>query len=143
MRARGQTLLKDVFRTSTEPDGSPMAPLKYRQGKPLVLTRKLSGGARVVVVGVARWGIKLLFQVPDTPDVKAIWHQKGTMRGGPTTDPRRAQNRKSFRSGEAERMHIPARKMLPETKQEAAKWIADLEKTGKDKLEKALRRLAF
>lgn len=143
MQRRGQTLLRDVFRTSTEPDGSPMAPLVYREGKPLVLTRRLSNGARVVVVGVARWGIKLLFEVRDTPDVKAVWHQKGTMRGGPTTDPRRAQNRKSFRAGEQERMHVPARKMLPETPQEAARWIAELENTGQEKLDKVLQRLAF
>lgn len=143
MQQRGQTLLRDVFRTSTEPDGSPMAPLVYRVGKPLVLTGALSKGARVVVVGVARWGIKILFEVRDTPDVKAIWHQKGTMRGGPTTDPRRAQNRKSFRSGEAESQHIPARKMLPETPQEAARWIAELEKTGQEKLDKVMKRLAF
>lgn len=143
MQRHGQTLLKGVFRTSTEPDGSLMVPLKYREGKPLVLTRRLSNGARVVVVGVARWGIKLLFEVRDTPDVKAIWHQKGTMRGGPTTDPRRAQNRKSFRAGESERMHVPARKMLPETAQEAARWIAELEKTGQEKLDKVMKRLAF
>jgi hypothetical protein len=143
MQRRGQKLLNDVFRTSTEPDGSPMAPLVYRVGKPLILTGALSKGALVRVVGVARWGIKLLFEVHDTSDVKAIWHQKGTVRGGPTTDPRRAQNRKSFRSGEAERQHIPARKMLPETAQEAARWIAELEKVGQEKLDKVLQRLAF
>jgi hypothetical protein len=40
-------------------------------------------------------------------------------------------------------MHVPARKMLPETAQEAARWIAELEKVGQEKLDKALRRLAF
>lgn len=143
MRARGEKLLRDVFRTSTEPDGSPMAPLVYRVGKPLVLTGALSKGARVLVVGVGSFGIKLFFEVLDTPDVRAIWHQKGTLRGGPTTDPLRAQNRKTFRAGESERQHIPARKMLPETTQEAALWVADISEAGQTKLDKTIERIAF
>lgn len=143
MRTRGEKLLRDVFRTSTQPDGSPMAPLVYRDGKPLVLTGALLKGAHVAVVGVGFFGIKLFFEVRDTPDVKAIWHQKGTMHGGPTTDPLRAQNRKSFRSGEAERQHVPARKMLPETTQEAAVWQAELDAVGQTKVDKAMKRLSF
>ncbi len=143
MRARGEKLLRDVFRTSTEPDGSPMAPLVYRDGKPLVLTGASSKGAHVDVVGVDAFGIKLFFEVRDTADVKAIWHQKGTKRGGPTTDPLRAQNRKTFRAGEKERNHIPARKMLPESTQESAIWIADIEDVGQTKLDKTIERIAF
>ena len=143
MRMRGEKLLRDVFRTSTEPDGSPMAPLVYRDGKPLVLTKALSNGAHVDVVGVGAFGIKLFFEVRDTADVKAIWHQKGTKRGGPTSDPLRAQNRKTFRAGEAERNHIPARKMLPESTQEAALWVANVSEVGQTKLDKTIERIAF
>ena len=143
MRTRGEKLLRDVFRTSTEPDGSPMLPLVYRQGKALVLTGALSKGAHVDVVGVGAFGIKLFFEVRDTPDVKAIWHQKGTMRGGPTTDPLRAQNRKSFRAGLTERNHIPARKMLPESQQEATIWLVSIEQVGQTKLEATFLRLSF
>lgn len=120
-----------------------MAPLVYREGKPLVLTRQLSSGARVIVVGVGRFGITLLFEVPDTPDVKAIWHQAGTFRGGPTSDPRRAQNRKSFRAGEAEKPHIPARKMLPENQAEAGPWLAELDRVGQEEIDKLLRSIGF
>jgi hypothetical protein len=143
MRTRGEKLLRDVFRNSTEPDGSPMAPLVYRDGKPLVLTGALSKGAHVDVVGVGIFGINLFFEVRDTADVKAIWHQKGTMRGGPTTDPMRAQNRKSFRAGEQERQHVPARKMLPESTQEASLWLVSIEQVGQTKLEATLVRLSF
>lgn len=143
MRARGARLLRDVFATSTQPDGTPMLPLAYRDGKPLVLTGALSGGARVAVVGVSARGIVLLFEVPDTGEVKAVWHQRGTFRGGPTTDPRRAQNRKSFRAGESEKQHIPPRKMLPESEQEAAPWLAELSRVGQDELDKIISRLAF
>jgi hypothetical protein len=143
MRARGATLLRNVFATSTEPDGTPMLPLVYRTGKPLVLSGALSGGARVAVVGVSSRGIVLLFEVPDTGDVKAIWHQRGTFRGGPTTDPQRAQNRKSFRAGESEKQHIPPRKMLPESEQEAAPWRADLSRVGQYEIDQWLQRLGF
>jgi hypothetical protein len=143
MQRHGQRLLRDVFRTSTQPDGTPMVPLAIREGKPLVLTGALSSGARAVVVGSGPNGIQLLFEVPDTGDVKAIWHQKGTFRGGPTTDPRRAQNRKSFRAGEKERQHIPPRKMLPETAAEAGPWLSALDQVGQTELDRILRRLAF
>lgn len=143
MRTRGEKLLRGVFRTSTEPDGSSMAPLVYRRGKPLVLSGALSKGAHVDVAGVGSFGIKLFFEVHDTADVKAVWHQKGTMRGGPTTDPMRAQNRKSFRAGESEKKHIPPRKMLPESQQEATLWIASIEEVGQTKLDKTIERIAF
>lgn len=143
MRATGHRLLRDVFRTSTEPSGAAMVPLKYRDGKPLVLTGALSSGARVVVVGVGPFGIILLFEVPDTGDVKAIWHQKGTFRGGPTTDPLRPQNRKSFRAGESERQHIPPRKMLPENATEAGPWLAELDRVGQTEVDKHLQKLSF
>lgn len=143
MRARGLLLLRTVFDTSTEPSGAAMAPLVYRDGKPLVLTGALSSGARVVVVGVGAFGILILFEVPDTGDVKAVWHQRGTFRGGPTTDLRRAQNRKSFRAGEAEKQHIPPRKMLPETMSEAAPWLAELNRVGQAEVEKYLAKISF
>jgi hypothetical protein len=143
MRTKGQTLLRDVFRTSTEPSGAAMVPLAYRDGRPLVLTGALSRGARVVVVGVGPFGITILFEVPDTSDVKAIWHQKGTVRGGPTTDPLRAQNRKSFRAGESERNHVPPRKMVPETQTEAAVWISAMDTVGQTELDRYLQKLAF
>jgi hypothetical protein len=143
MRARGQALLRDVFRTSTEPSGAAMAPLVYRDGRPLVLTGALSSGARVAVVGVGPLGIILLFEVPDTGEVKAVWHQKGTFRGGPTSNPLRAQNRKSFRAGESDRQHIPPRKMLPETTAEAGPWIAELDHVGQTELNQQLQKLAF
>lgn len=120
-----------------------MAPLVYRAGNPLVLTGALSKGARVSLVGVGSFGMLFLFEVPDTADVKAVWHQKGTFRGGPTTDLRRAQNRKSFRAGESEKQHIPPRKMLPETQTEAGPWLAEMSRVGQDEIDSFLRRLGF
>jgi hypothetical protein len=143
MRAAGQRLLRAVFATSTEPSGRAMTPLAYRDGKPLVLTGALASGARVVVVGVGAFGILLLFEVPNTGEVKAVWHQKGTFRGGPTTNPLRAQNRKSFRAGESERRHIPPRKMLPENASEAAKWLAELDRVGQAEIDKQVGKLGF
>ena len=133
MAARGSELLDAGFASVTAPDGSAWAPAARDYGHPLLdASGAMRASARCEVVSAEPTRIALLFTIADE---KSIWHQRGTFRGGPTTSALRAQNRKSFRAGEAERMHIPARKMIFDEGETPAPWVAALEVTGQRALD--------
>ena len=126
LRARGQELLLYTWEEQAAPDGTPWASPARDYGHPLLdKTGEMKSSARVELgPRIDATGFSITFTVADP---KAIWHQYGTHRGGPTTSPLRAQNRKSYRAGESERLHIPARPMLFSDESTAARWIEDLE----------------
>lgn len=136
MRAEGERLLLEGFAAQTAPDGSAWATARRDYGHPLLrASGDMLSSARCEVVTADGTRIALLFTVADE---KAAWHQFGTARGGPTTSALRAQHRKSFRAGESERMHIPARKMIFDDGEQPAPWMASLEAVGQSALDRFL-----
>ena len=143
MAARGAALLDEGFASATAPDGSAWEPAARDYGHPLLdASGSMRASARCEVVSAEPTRITLLFSIADE---KAVWHQFGTVRGGPTTSALRAQNRKSgrvtmsgtvsaFHEG-AERQHIPARKMIFDEGETPAPWVAALEVTGQHALD--------
>lgn len=133
MAAHGAELLDAGFASATAPDGSAWAPAARDYGHPLLdASGSMRSSARCEVVSAEPTRITLLFTIADE---KSVWHQRGTFRGGPTTSALRAQNRKSFRSGEADAQHIPARKMIFDEGETPAPWVAALEVTGQHALD--------
>jgi phage gpG-like protein len=134
MAVRGAELLDQTFATETAPDGSAWAKAARDYGHSLLnASGAMRASARCVVVTDDGTQITLLFSIDDE---KAPWHQFGTFRGGPTTSALRAQNRKSFRTGEAEGQHIPARPMIFSEGEAPAPWVAALEATGQQALDR-------
>lgn len=147
MRAEGERLLLATFDTQTAPDGSAWVPAARNYGHPLLnATGEMRSSAHCVIGSRDdASGFSLSFSVDDE---KAVWHQFGTYRGGPTSSPLRAQNRKSgratmsgvtsaFHEG-AERKHIPARKMIFDEGEVPAPWVASLEAVGQAALDRFL-----
>lgn len=123
MAALGKRQLLDTFRISSEPSGKPWRPLVARTGAPLVLTGEMRASSDCAIGPKDDGGgFDLTYVVRD---LKAIWHQKGTQRGGL----RRKSGRGAIREA---RQHIPPRKMLFETARDAAKWIAELVLLARD-----------
>lgn len=134
MAVRGAELLDQGFATQTAPDGSAWARAARDYGHPLLdASGAMRASARCEVVTADGTRIALLFSVADE---KSPWHQFGTFRGGPTTSALRAHNRKSFRSGAAEGQHTPARKMIFDEGETPAPWVAALEVTGQQALDR-------
>lgn len=135
MAARGAALIDEGFAAQTAPDGSAWAPPARAYGHPLLdATGEMRSSARCEVVTSDATRIALLFSIDDE---KATWHQFGTFRGGPTTSPVRAQNRKSFRgSGAREGQHIPARKMIFSEGERPEPWVSALETVGQQALDR-------
>lgn len=104
-------LTREGFEQGISPDGTPWLPT-VKGNQPLIgETGALSGS-----VELAPGPDDLSVGVRIT-DEKVLWHQYGTKRGGPTTDPLRALNRKTSRGreGRPEGWHIVPRRMLPTT----------------------------
>jgi hypothetical protein len=134
MAVRGAELLDHGFATQAAPDGSAWAPAARDYGHPLLdASGAMRASGRCEVVSADATRLTLLFTVADE---KSVWHQRGTFRGGPTTSALRAQNRKSFRSGAAEAQHIPVRKMIFDEGETPAPWVAALEVTGQQALDR-------
>ncbi len=139
MSARGTELIQEGFAEQRAPDGNPWRPAARDYGHPLLNASGDMLGSAECTPGPRDdgQGFQLTFAVQDA---KAIWHQFGTFRGGPTSSALRAQNRKSFRSGGrgSERQHIPARKMIFNQGETPDRWINELTKVAQASAERWL-----
>jgi len=133
MAERGKDLLKEEFASKTDPTGKPWVPPAHDYGHPLLDETgalKDSGSCDVGPQDDAS-GFQLTFAFTDE---KAIWHQRGTKRGGVHPSGTR---RKSSVDLPAERQHIPPRPMLPAEGQET-RWREQLEAAGQVTLDQWL-----
>ncbi len=128
-------LTHEGFEQGIAPDGTPWLPTLAGNDPLIGKTRALSGS-----VELAPGPDDLSVGVRIT-DEKVLWHQYGTKRGGPTTDPLRAQNRKTSRGREArsEGWHIVPRRMLPTT-DNSYRWSLRIHVAAQSAFSAAFRR---
>lgn len=150
LAAAAGKLVNDGFLTSTDPYGNPWAPLRHRDGKPLLLTGRMRASVASIPMNDG-------FRI-DTTASYAPFHQYGGKRGGHRAARVQAVRRGRFISRvKASRFKgksigvrflpettggLPQRQMIPmaETGGIPPKWVQVFDRETSDLVERTLRR---